>query len=233
VPTTPLSPQAAGRRLTGPAREPTPHERLLEEIVQAGPLRPVPPPSIRTPSLGTMPLTAGGSAAEPDPDSQGDFVVVGANGKSHKKLSVNMNALSDILGGWDPSTQVQLAFATQAAASPRKSPGPGDSDRAAMPVGRAGSPSQRTAEGHEGATELASEPQKKSPVRLVPSAASEPPPSPPSFMNFEELKHIRCTLAIVEMEDLLDDNPKLVRTNLIPPLLLLLSFPSPSRSFYF
>lgn len=199
------------RKLTGPLREATPHERLMEQIKNGSPLRPTPSPQPPRDSSSSLSLAADAASAPGAPtpstaEHAGDVVVVGANGKSQKKLSVNLSAMSDILGGWDPATQVQMAFATEAAASPTKK-SPGDGRRDAVFAEQGAPPAVPS--GDKGPTSGGPSVPRKTPVKLSPQKEPDPAP-PPAFMNFEELRHIRSVSAFVEMEDLLDDNPKLV-----------------------
>ena len=50
---------------------------------------------------------------------------------------------------------------------------------------------------------------RRIPLKLLPMDLTEPDDPPPSYMNFEEFRHIRRTLSVAEMVDILDDDPAL------------------------
>ncbi len=102
--------------------------------------------------------------------------------------------LDDLLSGWDPVAQVQLAFAAEAATQhvpfiPAPAPAP------------APAPTQQAA---QAARQQTPSPSPSS----QPDSGSDVTP-PPAFVHLDDLCHIRTTLSRAELENLQFDNAQL------------------------
>lgn len=200
----------------------TPRDLLLSDIRATNGIIPA-AATARAPA--PLPLSAAALDAAAAPSTP-DKPTLAAAGTSGKKL---LAVPADLLAGWDPSAQVQLAFAAEAGRipSPKNTavlPAPDgssasdaeESERSADEGVASTAASTAAAPSSTTATAAAAASAASNPAAAPASSGSDLPPwdrppavkQEPYFVRLEDLCHIRTTLARAELENLqFDDAP--------------------------